>query len=882
MILEVSHDEEARLVALAHYQILDSPPENSFDEIVLLAAQIGQAPIALLSFVDEERQWIKAAYGFHQESIARQLSFCAQTILQDTPLIIPHVRHDEYFRRAPLDDSLRDVSFYAGVPLLTPDGCAVGTLCIMDRFPRTLAPRGRQALVMLARQAMRQLEWRRRLRAAQGGLPVPPAVAETPAPEEPELQKRLDEALAAARHKAQQFATLSHEIRTPVNGILGMAHLLARTELSKEQRDYLDLLRGSADALVTLVNDALDFAKLEAGKISLETVDFDLLGLFENTVTMFAGRAQRKGLELVSQVTPDVPLALRGDPGRLRQILNNLLSNAVKFTERGEIVAQVERLEADDARARLCFTVRDTGPGISPEFLPYLYQSYAQEAAAARRADGTGLGLAIAKQLAEMMGGVIEVASEVGQGTVFRVTLPFACRTTAANPVLPPEDLQGLRALIVDDNAVTGKILRQQTLAWGMSPVVVSSAEEAWQVLHGAAQDGPPFAVAVIDWEMPGLDGIELARRIHAEAEWAALPTILLTAFGWRGQAQAARDAGLAAYLTKPVRQAQLFECLVTVLGLRVEKEAAKPLVTRHNLRNYTPLAQNARVLLADDNLTNQQVTVHQLYKLGYTADVVGNGREALAALAQHDYDLLLLDCQMPEMDGYQTAAALRAAAGPRPYVIALTGYAGPAERAKCRAAGMDDYLSKPFSLSALQRALQRWLDPEAAPEPEEILPPEAEPDAPNDAEAEIAAAPEEEPLALLPEEPAPEEPPVVLAPAVDLSALARLISRDGTLKPSLAVELIDIFLHDAAKHQAALRAAWPAREAAALRRVSHSLKSSSASLGARRLAELCNNFNQHIAANDFAAAEPLLGQLEAELARVCDALRDERQRLAQ
>jgi PAS domain S-box-containing protein len=1027
MTLEVSQNEEARLDALRHYGILDTPHETSFDEIVLLAAQIGQAPVALLSFLDEERQWIKAAYGFSDGFIPRRQSFCAQAILQDTPLIVSDTRADEYFRRTPLAASLRDIRFYAGAPLIAPDGFVIGTLSIMDRFPRSLAPRVRQALVMLARQAMRQLELRRQLREATEGNPVwaqtvvipPPEMPSEPAqlteetefyralfqqyagfvcvhdlegrilaanpagagalgylPEElagrcmdellapevrgqvgnflaqvkekgaaqglmrvadrhgeeriwrynnklyespahgpvvvgcaydvteqrmreAELELQRAQAQAQARGKADYLAKMSHEIRTPINGIVSMAHLLARTGLDAEQRSYLDLMRDSADWLVTLINDLLDYSKLEAGRMVLEQVDFDLLGLVETAVTMFAEAAQRKGLELAVLVASDVPLYLQGDPGRLRQVLNNLISNAIKFTEHGEVVVQVEKLDADARLARLRFSVRDTGIGIAEEFLPNLYQAYAQApTGTVKHTVGTGLGLAISRQLVEMMGGKIEVESKRGQGTTFRVTVEFSRQPEIGLKVVSPQDLKGLRVLIVDDNAASGKILHRQTTAWGMLPSNVSAAARTIDALRRAAKKGKPFDVAIIDWAMPGLDGIELARRIHSHKEFATLPTILLTAFGWRGQGQAARNAGLSAYLTKPVRQAQLFECLVTVLGLRAEETAAKPLLTRHNLRNYTPLtSQPGRVLLVEDNEVNQQVALHQLYKLGYTADVAGNGREALAALAEQEYDIILLDCQMPEMDGYQTAAAIRRQnLAKQPLIVALTGYFGDEERQKCLAAGMHEFLSKPVKLDELGRVLENWREPRAAVA---IQPAAVEP--PPETEAAITETPEEvmeTKTALAEDSPdvqqteaveevtvaaevAPEpEIAAVTAPVVDLAVLARLISRNGKLKPALAIELIDIFLQDAEAHRQDLQTAWPERDAQRLHRAAHTLKSSSASMGAQRLVDVCAAFTKLVAGAQFDEAEPLLGQMETELQQVCAALQEERGKL--
>jgi signal transduction histidine kinase/DNA-binding response OmpR family regulator/HPt (histidine-containing phosphotransfer) domain-containing protein len=906
MTLEVSQNEEARLEALRHYEILDTPHEASFDEIVMLAAQIGQAPVSLLSFIDDERQWIKAAYGFGQAVLPRQQSPCAQTILQDTPLVINDIRADEFFRHTPLDAALRDIRFYAGVPLITADGLTLGTLCIMDRFPRTLAPRVRQALVMLSRQVLHQLELRRQLHSSAGFTPPPPREPPPAAPP-PEtgkiaeltrqLEQEREQMLAQAQTKLNYLAAASHDIREPLNAVIGLTRFLERTELSGEQRNYLNLMSENADSLVSLVNDILDFAKLEAGRLTLEKVDFDLSALAESVVNAFAGPARVKGLELTLSMAPDTPRFLRGDPGRLRQILNSLIGNALKFTTQGEVATQVEKLVEESGRVVLRFTVRDTGLGLDADFLPRLFHAPHRETPS-----GKSLGLAIVKQLIEVMGGSIEAESAPQRGTTFFVSLPFEQRLADAPRVaLPaPRGLDGLRALILEGRPAETTSLRAQASAWGMMAETVATAEEALSMLRRAKDGGLPFAAAILDGETAGVDGLELARRVKETGEFPELAVILLTANGWRGQAKAARDAGLAAYLTKPVRQARLFECLVTALSLSGKK--GKPLLTRHNLRDYTPLAPLGRVLVAEDSVVNQQVVWHQLNKLGYSVDLAANGREALAAARQHEYEIILLDCQMPEMDGYETAAALRREAfAVRPFIVALTGNTGRAERKRCLAAGMDEFLSKPLNTEDLGRVLQKYRHPPAETAADATAEPQTDEQVEVVAETleDATAAPlvekdggppaivetaEVEAEAVVPIE---EAETFVCAPAppeeapIDLSVLARLISRDGVLKPSLAVELIDIFLRDAENHRVALAAAWPAQDAAVLNRVSHTLKSSSASMGAKRLTDACSQFNKLLNANQWDEAAPQVALLQSELERVFAALRAEREKLA-
>ncbi len=663
---------------------------------------------------------------------------------------------------------------------------------------------------------------------------------------------------AGSRAKSQFLATMSHEIRTPMNGILGMTELLRGTELSPPQRRFADAVYQSAEHLLSLINDILDFSKIEAGKLELESIPFDLRALVEGVGELFAQPAAAKGVELLCSVPHELPVAVKGDPVRLRQILTNLVSNAVKFTGQGEIVVRVKLLHEDHKQAHFRLEVQDSGVGISEDQQSRLFHAFVQaDGSTTRRFGGTGLGLAIAKKLVEMLGGQIGLISEPGQGSVFWFELPLLKQANDARALNPlGEGLKGLSVLIVDDNLTHCEILAHCLRSWSMSHTIANSGQDALQTLDRL--ESHRFDLAILDLHMPGIEGFSVARAIRAHPRYAALPLIMLASAGGAGVTHPERlAAGKDCYLSKPVRHSELYDAMTTLLALKafespVERRSS-PVLGRTN-------ALAGRVLIAEDNLVNQTVASAMLESLGVTCSVTENGRAAVERLSRERFDLVLMDCQMPEMDGFQATREIRLRQEqgllyhPLP-IVALTANAVEGDRERCLAAGMDDYLSKPFTRDRLSSILWRWLPRAGAGVASSRTPV---------ASSSAAAAPHSR-----------SEAPDT-GQAINPRALEIIRQIPGADAARLLDTVIRAFLADTPARLAQLHAAIATGDANSLRKAAYGLTSSCAHVGAEHLAALCKELERIGRSGRIGDdARPLLANVERALPGVLVALRE-------
>jgi signal transduction histidine kinase/CheY-like chemotaxis protein len=816
-----SQNESERIEQLRALHILDTEREQQFDDIAHLAASICETPIALITMVDENRIWFKAKIGLTVSEVPRRSWFCEDAILQKEIYVVSDVQKDQRYQKNPLVVSSPNVRFYAGAPLTLDNNRSIGTLCVLDLKPRELTKRQQELLRVLSRHVVAILASGRNLSAIMD-----------------ELSINRELAGSANKVKNSFLANMSHEIRTPMTAILGMTDLLLSGELKKEQREYVDTIRSSGESLLNIINDVLDFSKIESGGLELDLQPLDLRACIEEALDLVSQKAHEQGNELVYVIDANVPQRIMGDVVRLRQILVNLINNAIKFTRNGEIFLSVRTEQQIGDNCELMVSVKDTGIGIPKDKLESIFEAFTQaDSSVTRKYGGAGLGLVICSRLVSIMGGRIGVESSEGKGSKFHFTIRAAALGGQSGPQAQERstELEGRRVLIVDDSSTNLQILSAECKQWEMIPYAIGSPTEALELL----KRGDQFDLAIYDMQMPEKDGVQLAMETREHSQSSQIPIILLSS--WDLSDPRIRDNHdlFAATVMKPLKISQFRALLKSVIGKQAAVNKVKQVFhrTTQKLSAEIPVS----IIVAEDNLINQKLIQRMLRSLGYEPTIVGTGLEVLSSLEHAPSDLVFMDVQMPEMDGLETTQKIRQKYGTNagPKIVAMTAFALAGDKEKCLQAGMDDYLSKPFVSEQVASMIRKWgghgwiaPDNHAMPEERTFVP-------------------------------------------TDTDIQGRLNELQQETERSFVKELIGIFFEEAPANFQTLKEALGAKDAKTIEQFAHKLKGGSLNLGAKKLSQLFESVEALARKNVATVPDSLIADIDREFDGTIKYLRD-------